>query len=218
MSNEFWAAILGAIVGGLISLGIQLLAFREAAKQRQQEADDRRKALAHSLLFKMIRIHSNLHHLATHIQRSKIEGAQVGLTQPWQYVRPLANWPDTVHWTPEEMSLLLSLKEDDLFNSIVSMDVIHNSTLELFKTHREVHADVAAHLPGDVVEGVAQSALSPEQAKVVKPKVAGLNFLVEGMTSRCEADVADAARVLADLRRVLSERLGLHYKIEDKAT
>jgi hypothetical protein len=216
MPNEFWAAILGAFVGGLVSCGLQWLAFKEAANRRREELVERNRALAHSILFKMIRIHSNLHHLTMNLRLAQVEGQKAGLNQPWQYLRPLANWPDTVHWTPEEMSLLLSLREDDLFNSIVSLDIVHNSTLELFKTHREMHAEVAALLPGEVNEGVAQSELSPEQARVIAPKIAGLNMLGESMIQRCETDYAEAAKVLADLNRVLSEKLGLKYKIEDK--
>jgi predicted acylesterase/phospholipase RssA len=57
-STEFWSAIVGAIVGGLIALGAQMLALRADRKRREEDHKREQQALAASLLFKMMRIHS----------------------------------------------------------------------------------------------------------------------------------------------------------------
>ncbi|MCF6198996.1 MAG: hypothetical protein L3J67_06280 [Hyphomicrobiaceae bacterium] len=67
--NEFWAAIIGAIVGGLISAGLQWLAYREQKKQREEERKNKDTAIAHSLLFKMIGIHTNLYHFNDYLEK-----------------------------------------------------------------------------------------------------------------------------------------------------
>lgn len=66
--NEFWAAIAGAIVGGLIAFGIQVIALREARKERIRDAAEKQKALGHALIFKVIGIYSHLRQLNLHLQ------------------------------------------------------------------------------------------------------------------------------------------------------
>ena len=58
-SSEFWSAIAGAVIGGLIALVAQVIFLRTAKKQREDEQRRTQQALANSLLFKMMRIHSN---------------------------------------------------------------------------------------------------------------------------------------------------------------
>jgi hypothetical protein len=138
MGNEFWAAVGGAIVGGIIAFVIQLVVLRAAARQREKEAAERKKALGFSLFVKMMKIHSHLHLLHEHLEepfeRDKEGG---GGREPWQIVLPLANNPMHVHFSSDEMAMLLSLKNDDLFNDVISMDEIHNSTIDLFDTFKE---------------------------------------------------------------------------------
>src|SRR2546426_10526449 len=49
-STEFWSAIVGAIVGGLIALGAQMLALRAGRKRREEDHKREQQALAASLL------------------------------------------------------------------------------------------------------------------------------------------------------------------------
>src|SRR3546814_10422982 len=126
MGIEFWAAIIGAIIGGLIALGIQLLALRAAKNQRLEEAAERKKALAHALLFKMAKILSNLENFKEYLQGPlKIANEAKLEREPWELIQPLANYPDPIQFSTDEMAMLLSLKNDDLFNEILSMDQVH---------------------------------------------------------------------------------------------
>lgn len=125
--GEFWAAIAGAIVGGLIALVIQLVALWAAKAERKEDHNERRRALGYALLFKMIQIYSNLRQLRDHLAGAYERGLEDGLEEPWQFVMPIVNVPDRVEFSTDEMSMLLSLGNDDVFNDLASLDQVHNS-------------------------------------------------------------------------------------------
>ena len=54
-STEFWSAIFGAIVGGVIAFFIRWITLREARQQREAEHRRSQQALGHALLFKVLR-------------------------------------------------------------------------------------------------------------------------------------------------------------------
>src|SRR5262245_42465642 len=60
-ATELWAAVIGAIVGGLIAYFIQVKALREGRQQREDDLRRSNRALGYSLLFKVIKIHSNFY-------------------------------------------------------------------------------------------------------------------------------------------------------------
>ena len=127
-SSQFWAgiigAVVGAIVGGVISYFIQRSALREARDQRREDDLRTQRALAHALLFKVIRIHSDFDAIYSHVEGCIEKAANEGFKgEPWQFVLPPANIPDAVKFSSEEMGMLLSLKNDDVFNKIAAMDV-----------------------------------------------------------------------------------------------
>jgi len=116
-SSEFWSAVVGAAVGGLIAYVVQKVALIEARNQRKEDARNIQTALANSLLFKMIRIHSDMYGISRHIEscfedakKRKFDG------EPWQFFLPLANPPDPIHFSSDEMGMLLALKNDVAFN------------------------------------------------------------------------------------------------------
>jgi hypothetical protein len=126
--TEFWSAIIGAIVGGLIAYIVQVKALREGRRLRDEDHKRVQQAQGNALLFKMIRIHSDLHGIHRHIEGCFEQAEQKGLTgDPWQFVLPLANPPGPIHFSSEEMGMLLALKTDDVFNLVVKMDTVHNS-------------------------------------------------------------------------------------------
>ena len=132
--TEFWSAIFGAVVGGSIAYMIQLKALREGRKQRDEEHKRLQQALGNALLFKMIRVHSNFYDVHKYIEGCFAEAARrEHKGEPWQFVTPLANPPDPVYFSSEEMGMVLGLKNDDVFNLVLQMDVIHNSLIDIVR-------------------------------------------------------------------------------------
>ena len=215
LGNEFWAAIGGAVVGGAITAIMQLLELRAAAKQRQEDRTDVRNAQGRALLFKMMRIYSNLRQLHNYIEESVQEAAKRGYKgEIWTILRPLANLPDKMFFSADEMSLILSIKDLGLFNSLLSMDVVHNSTIDLFGTVSELGHGLRASLPAYMSGDVGSIALTEEQQMKFRPRMVELNLLIEAVRERSKKDAVEAFEVLEKLQSVLNARLGFGVQLD----
>src|SRR5437016_11506997 len=186
----FWETILGAVSGGTIAYFIQMKVLREARKERDRDHERVKQAQGHSLLFKMVRIHSDFYGIHRHIE-SCFEGAtQKGLKgEPWQFVLPLANPPDHVHFSSEEMGMLLALKHDDVFNMVVSMDVIHNSLSDAMKVLNSERRALTERLKHDEANGAVLSGeLSKDEMLALRPRMIEVNTLIESIRASAKRD------------------------------
>ena len=134
--------------------------------------------------------------------------------EPWQIVRAIANLPDHIQFSPEEMSLALSLKEDDLFNSLLSIDAIHNSLIDIFAVHRNLRESLTSKLPATMEGSVADSVLSPVEMQLLRPEMIKINLLVQDMRSRSEVDYKESIEILRNLHAATTKKLGMTYKLE----
>jgi hypothetical protein len=196
--TEFWAAIIGAIVGavvgGVISYILQRAAARGAKKVRDEDHLQQQRALANSLLFKMLRIYSNFCNIHQLLEECFADAAKHGLqADPWQVVRPLANPPELIHFTADEMGMLLAQKDNEVFNRVLPMADIHNSlvdALKVFATLRMTLTDRLAELPVVKVDGpLVSAAFTKEHAQAFEPKMLEVNSLAENIRERATKDV-----------------------------
>jgi hypothetical protein len=113
LSRESWAAIVGAIagavIGGVISALLQWQAHGLALKQREADRLERRQALAQAVLFKMSTIYSNLEQLRRHVRECVTRAESTGL-ELWETMLPLANTPDRVNFSTDELSVIFFCK------------------------------------------------------------------------------------------------------------
>lgn len=219
MGNEFWTtligAIVGAVVGGVISLCIQLYTIRAAAKQRTEESAERRKTLGHALLFKTMRIYSHLRRLDTHLEES-FTRAEIQGRQPWQVLLPLANLPERVHFSTDEMAMLLSLGNNDFFNEFVSMDELHNSTIDVFDTYKKQRLALTSQLPAEIEGAVATTVLNQQQMQSLGPKMVELDGLIVQIRKHSNKDQENALVLLKRLNQILRDKCGLTYALHPK--
>lgn len=218
--TEFWSAIagaiVGAVVGGSIAYMVQMRALREARSQRDEDYKRLRQALGHALLFKMVRIHSNFYGIHRHFEDCFAEAARRGSTdEPWRFVLPLANPPDPVHFSSEEMGMLLALKNDDMFNLVLPMDVIHNSLNAAVKVLNTERAALTERLKSDEAEGaVLISNLDRDQMLALRPRMINVNSLIEIIRASAKRDFEESGEALDRLNKVLRDKLGFTYKLE----
>lgn len=219
MPNEFWAAIAGAVVGGIIAYLIQLKALNAASAARVKEVREKRKALGYALLFKMVRIHSTLTHMKSHIDEciGKLNEKQYAGSEPWQVTTPIANLTGDVNFSTDEMALLLSLKEDDLFNMVAPFDVIHNSAIKIFRTYAAKREALLAMIPAEMNGMIGSTELSQEQMLFIGPRMAEVNQLVVSMNESCTRDVQESWEILQRLENILNDKLDLSVSLTPKS-
>jgi len=221
-STEFWSAIAGAIVGGLVALCGQLVAFHEAKRQRIADERQRHRALGNSLLFKMIRIHSNIHAISKHFESCLNDASRAGFKgEPWQIILPLANPPEFIRFSPDEMGMLISQGCDEVFNAVMEIDAIHNSLIAAIKAfnkerillgERIAGTSEVENAEGNVVSGI----MTKEQFQVLRPIMIGVNSLFNAIRSDVQRDAAQSQVTLNKLHSLLRNKLGLPYKLAFK--
>jgi hypothetical protein len=216
--TEFWSAIIGAVVGGLIAYIIQITALREGRKQRNEDRTQVQQAQAHSLLFKMVRIYSDFYGIHQHVEDCFATAAKRGLKgEPWQFLLPLANLPDPIHFSAEEMGMLLALKNNDVFNFVVSMDIVHNSIIDAFKVLNIERRALTERLPAGEVEGTTVSGiLDKDRMLSLRPRMIEVNSLIESIRTEAKKGFDESSQALDHLQKVLREKLKLTYKFESK--
>jgi hypothetical protein len=177
------------------------------------------QALGQSLLIKTIRIQSNIAAIQKYIASSFNEAKKAGYNgKPWQIVKPLASIPPRIDFTTEELSLLLSLRDSELFNSLSQLDNIYNNFMDILSTFNARKHTLNDGLPGIVVEGtVLTKPIPEEQALKLLPIMHDIDQLIGYLQERAEVDRAEADKALERLALLLNDRLELGISIEAKA-
>jgi hypothetical protein len=216
-STEFWSAIIGAIVGGVIALIAQLIALRAERKHREEDHKRAQQALGTSLLFKMTRIYSDFVNTHRHIEDHCKSAQERNLTgELWQFVPPLANPPPLVHFTSDEMGMLIGLKDNDLFNALVSLDEVHNGMVETIKVYKELRLALAERMPAPMSwQGTTfVGALTHKQLATLRPLMVNVESVITQLRSGTTSEAKVSGDVLDRLAALLRDRLGLTYKFE----
>jgi len=217
---EFWSAIagalLGALVGGFIAYLVQVKALREGRRRREEDYTRSQKALGHALLFKMRRIHSNIHHIHEHILScEKTANQSSDPIEPWQYYLPLGNPPEPIHFQSDEMAMILAFEDNDVFNAVVEMDGVHNSTLAALKVLNASRIALSERLPVHEAEGNILSGVCTEaEMLALRPRMIEVNSVFESIQASTGRDVNESALALNSLNDLLRDKLGMAYKLE----
>lgn len=218
-STEFWSAIVGAVVGGMIAFGVQWIALREGRLQREAEGRSAGEALANALFVKLLRIHSNFIQVLRHVEEARSEGQARGMAEAWQATLPIGNPPDTVHFSADEMGMILNQKDVRAFNAIVDLDVRHNSLIDvvkLFNSERNALSERLAENT-ETFDGPSGGAVfTGPQLQRIRPRMITVNSLVEHIRSLSSENVDASNEGIRLLRALLQEKFGRTYNIEPK--
>ncbi len=215
--SEFLAAIAGAVVGGVIAFAVQMFALSETRKQRTEDAKARQSALGHALVFKMMRLHGHFRLLNLQIQEALASARADGFRgQTWQIVLPTVNLPDPIHFTTDEMVMLLALKDNPLFNDLAEMDERHNTTIAGFSAYAEHRLKLGMMLPSDMHGSIGTAGLTQEQRRTIEPRMVEVNSIIEALIPQCQQQEKEAWSVLSRLTTLLSSKFGLTLKLELK--
>lgn len=123
LNSNFWAAILGAFVGGAISLIAQ--AFERQAANRDRDAQDlqRRIALYASILAKLTQLHRIVSSMAKHQMAGRNQASPNA--EPWSYTRPIAALPPPGRFSDAEAAELWLLDSKLFTEVLLYADRVH---------------------------------------------------------------------------------------------
>lgn len=188
--------VLGSSISIFVAFYTQKRSLDAAKRQRDEDRFERRKAIAYSLFFKMIRIHSNISIIDNSLSDFVKGGTAKGLKTLWQMILPLGNMPDRVKFTPDEMALLLSL-DSNLFNDLGPYDDIHNSLLDIYQTYGDRRAAALSKFGTEKMDGATGThALSKEEVEWLTPRAYEMNSIAEDMIARAREDTKESRLLL----------------------
>ena len=216
----FWAAVAGALAGAIVSsyfaYRIQSRSIKEDRKTRADELRRNQQVLGRSLILKVARIHSNISTIHGHLEESFQKGEQNGAAmEPWGFVRELAPLPNQVRFSYDELSMLMGLGNDDIFNSVLNMEPVHESTIELVKTFHHHREKLLERLPiSSVQETVGSTDLDPAQVEPLRLQMNAVNSLIEQLRAFSKRGLGESRNTLHNLCNLLRDKLEIQQGVE----
>lgn len=213
--SEFWAAIAGAVVGGVITYLIQVQSLREARRARDAERNQADKAIGYSLALKTTALWNNIARMKLQIDGAREKQRNGGLNSLFIALQPLVNLPEPVQYETRELSLLFTIGVPETLNKVFRLDTIHNSLLPvwtLYASKREQLNDAVQVLGIDGESGIASIAIpkgSPGGRLMFE-----VNDLAEKLAQRVELDELHAREARDMLVTALNTKLGLNIKYQ----
>ncbi len=217
LGGEFWSAIAGAVVGGVITLLVQR---QEQKASREERAEDRRletKAQGYSLLFKVISIHASFAHIKAHVDDRLEFAKSVSTDRISAILLPIANMPSPVEFASGEMAMLLSLKDDTVFNALASLDKIHNSIIPvwtMYEARRSAIASQGENHAFDASEGKGE--FDVKHGSHLEAMMYEVEAIAKELVRRAELDFKEAEEALNTLVPLLNNRLQLGVNVTGK--
>ena len=206
------------MVGGLISYLLQRQAIAATKAKHDSDRNEVRKALALSLVFKMIRIASDLNNLGNSILESMERAKKDGVTgMPFQIVVPTVPLPDRVHFSPDEIAWVLSV-DNNLFNEIGPLDELHTSTVAIFDLYNTKRGQALDRLGAEMNGMLGTTTLTHDQKLWFEPRAAELNQLVAHMIQRSQRDAKEAWAAFDKLTAVVSKEFNMNLRFEKKSS
>ena len=216
MGSEFWAAVVGAIVGGAIAGLVQYLSLRTAKRDRDDELLRQRQTLARSLLLKVVKILSDFKNIHDHISECEENRIKNNLEKGWKSFLPLSATPRQVEFTSEELTTLTLCNDDDLFNEVLAIDEVHAGYMESLALYRSLRATISERFPAMMLGTIGTIELTPDEYKWYAPRAAELDQLAEDIASHIAEEVDPEmtlpTRLAAAFNRSYSMRLGIGPK------
>jgi hypothetical protein len=216
IASAFGGSIIGGTISAVVAFIIQHRSLKATKVQRAADKLEQRKALALTVLTKMIRIASTLEILKTSLDNAFKRAERDGIkTQPWMIVIPIATLPGKVHFESEELTEVMRL-DFNLFNDLGPFDDVHNVLLDTFAIYRADRTALSDNFSADMVGNLGTTTLTPDDVKKYGPRMASLNTLVSGMIERTRVDSAEAWQILDRLQQALNKQYSLNLRLERK--
>jgi hypothetical protein len=217
LGNEFWAAVVGAIIGGLISGVIQFLSFKRQDQIEREKTRQRNVLISYALMFKIMKIYSDLIQFDDHINECKAKAKENDLAEPHRYFLPLVTLPDPIMVNIDEMEVLIDEHNMDVVNRLFDLSSIHRCTIDLFKAHQSLDNQLKAFIyVDDIHDGIAVTGIKMEDMTKVRPLMFQIDQLFGSISERSAQDRVTAKFCLDNSIKIINQKFGTKIKVESK--
>jgi hypothetical protein len=212
--SAFGGTIIGAVLGGLISYQLQRQSLVATKALHDDDRKEVRKALGYRLLFKMIRLCSDLSQLGKPVNEAVSNARAQGKSEEfWPLVLPILPMPDPIKFSAEEMALVLSL-DNKLFNDMAALDDLHKNAIALFGLYAEKRTALTDTLRPEAMTGnLGTTLLTRAERDRMRPCSVELDMLIHGMLERTMQDGKIAWNCLGRLHQALEKEFNLTHKL-----
>lgn len=182
-NSEFVSAITGAIVGGAIAFAINFFNVIDARAQRRAAIRELRASQAHSLIFKLMRISSNIQQIKIIFDGLDRKSAvNPNLRERWQIYSPISYPPEEIHLSADEVGLMLIFKKSDLFNSIMDQDRNYHFIRDQILLLNEMHKDLQSRISSVRMDGeISTSRINQELLASVRPAMLSIAIIFDNL-------------------------------------
>lgn len=220
MDPEFIAGVTGALVGGAISYVLQRQVF---AKEAAQRAADRKQAVAQSdevirqselnrafsIMLKVTAALNGLQQASGQLHRAVLTSVRERMDLAGA-MRAFSADFDRIKFDTDELILIRSLRNADLFNELLNLPAVLDLYIDNFAVVRRLRMEMQ-----DLVEqatltrtGAGTSAFSGASAAKAKIKSYEVKSLALHMYARVFHDLPNYNNVACDLQDALINRFG----------
>jgi hypothetical protein len=220
LETEFFAAIVGAVVGGAISAALQWQNFK-AQNSKQAIAErrsDRAKkdselqqnvVLAFSVLLKLNRIHTTVTNFLNHIHDGVLHAIRTKMELAGA-LKAFSSDPEPVEFTIEELALVRSCRNDDVLNALLDSPYINRMYIENAAVLRKMKLELAEIGQHRLVEagGRFESRCEGAAAGRAQANVFTANVIIWTLYRRSFTDYPLITNLLHDVQRELWNFLG----------
>ncbi len=223
--QAFWITASGAIAGAMagatassfFSYRIQRHILREEEKFRNAEFRKSQQALGRSLIIKLGKMHSSISTVHEHIEESfRLLERSHGKMPLWGSLRPLAYIPDPVRFSSDELSMLMSLGDEDFFNRVLNVEPVHDSLLGAMRVYGPQRQGLLNSLPVSYSEGTVAGACmdSKDLTPALRAQMEAIDSFIVQMHRNAKRAVSESAQALNDLTKQLQVKLDLQRRVE----
>jgi hypothetical protein len=216
LGDQFWStlfgAVVGAIMGGLISVGIQIWGARATRKDRAEAKRQEDLATALSVTVQVIKMLSYVNETKVTIEEALSRLSEAARSDAWQVGSPFISAPPNVIFTKEEAAFILTTRVDRLLLTALELADRYNDLIHMVAVYSERREFLTSLLPVDSVAGSqADSSLDPATQKILRPQMAQLNMLIDDM-AKASATAYDMARQIFGLLKAhCEEKFGKEF-------
>lgn len=223
LNSTFIAGLLGAgfgaIISGIISYLLQRKEHKRAEQIRAGDRNTERKAIAYTLLTKMMVIHSVTSTTTDYLEEVAARAeTDSEFPEPWQTYHPIVTHLPAIEFSPEERGLIYSLSDNELLNDVLMCDYGYLSTIGLVAKLNEKHDGLTAELPARMEGMRGHIRLGENEVLKFRPKMMILNNLFSQTLEWCAREKVTTAVLLMRLGKVLKEEVGIDKRPEILST